>query len=55
MVALMRIARRIMRPDAHGLEQGVLDRILDRREVCSATNEDSDDRRCEGSEKGLVH
>ena len=49
------IPRRVVRPYAQRLDQGVLHGILSRREVGSATDEDPDHSRCEGPQHGLVH
>ena len=38
------VPRRVVRPHAHGLDQGVLHGILGRREIGSATDEDADAR-----------
>jgi hypothetical protein len=49
------VPRRVVRPPAHGLDQGFLHGILGRREVGSATDEDADHGGGEGPQEGLVH
>ena len=51
----LRVPRRVVRPDAHGLDQRVLHGVLGRREVGSATDEDADHAGGEGPQQGLVH
>ena len=51
----LRVARRVVRPHAHGLDQGLLDGVLGRREVSSAAAEDPDHGGGEGPQQGLVH
>jgi len=49
------VLRRIIRPHAHGLDQGVLHGILGRREVGPAPDEDTDHRGYEVPQRRLVH
>jgi hypothetical protein len=46
------VPRRVVRPHAHGLDQGVLHGILGRREVGSATDEDANHGGGEGPAAG---
>ena len=49
------VPRRVVRPHAQGLDQGVLHGILGRREIGSATDEDANDGGGEGPQQGLIH
>ena len=49
------VPRRVLRPDAQRLNQGLLHGILGRREVGSATDEDANDGGRQGPQQDLVH
>ena len=51
----LRVPRRVVRPDADRLDQGVLHGVLGRREVGSAADEDPEHARREAPEQDLVH
>lgn len=50
-----RIPRRVAGPGPQGLDQGMLDSVLGRRETCSAADEDGDYLRGERPDEPLLH